>query len=192
MKIEFEFDEKKAVQTIAYIVSGMGKRGIQKIVLMKLLYLADKEHFLNHGHPITGDDQYALPRGPLPSKCLNIVNADKWGENDIFKYLHIENNTITIKKSPGESRLSEKEKTTLDAIISLCKNWKHSKSIVDATHDLPEYVEAYVEGTSRPIPYDLILKYSDNTGHFRRNKPVISREMRKYLKCPFPSEPDEQ
>ncbi|MCK4275964.1 MAG: SocA family protein, partial [Phycisphaerae bacterium] len=61
--IQFKWRPDKAIQATAYLVGKLGK--VDKIKLIKLLYIADRDHFLQHGAPITGDDQYALNKGPV-------------------------------------------------------------------------------------------------------------------------------
>src|SRR5262249_47985983 len=108
MRINFQFDLVKAVQVIAYLASRLG--GVEKVKLLKLLYIADREHFLKHGYPITGDRQFAMPWGPVPSACLDALNGQSWpAPDDVFEFLHVVDNLVTVKKSPGEDRLGTTE-----------------------------------------------------------------------------------
>src|SRR5258706_9893863 len=104
MRIVFQFDLTKALQAIAYLVSHLGE--VEKVKLLKLLYIADREHFLRHGYPITGDRPYAMPWGPVPSACLDALNGQSWPHSDdAFEYIQVINNMVTVKVSPGEDRL---------------------------------------------------------------------------------------
>ena len=65
MAIHFQFDPAKAMQMIGYVVARVGP--VDKVALTKQLYIAERDHFIKHGYPITGDRLYAMPRGPVPS-----------------------------------------------------------------------------------------------------------------------------
>ena len=88
--IHFQFDLDKAIEAIACVVRRLGP--IDKLRLMKLLYIADRDSFLPNARPITGDELYALPWGPVPSGCLDAVNGELWPAelNDkVFLFLHV-------------------------------------------------------------------------------------------------------
>ena len=84
MKIQYQFDADKAVAAMVAILRHTGT--IDKLKLIKLLYLADRDCFLEYGHPITGDRPVAMPHGPVPSGCLHVLNGDI--ESSVFLFLH--------------------------------------------------------------------------------------------------------
>jgi hypothetical protein len=61
---------------------------------------------------------------------------------------------------------------------------------VRRTHQLPEYKSRYVEGTSTPIPFEEIAKYSGQEKRYRHNRPVISVETASQIVCPFHRDDD--
>jgi uncharacterized phage-associated protein len=183
VKIKFTFQPRKAVQAMAYIVRHIGS--MDKVKLMKLLYLADREQFIRCGYPITGDSQKAMPYGPVPSGSLDLLNAVRVIPQDtVFKYLHIDDNTVVARDDPGTGLLNPDEVAVLDKVI---QQYGHvaTWSLVNQTHALPEYAHAYVEGAARPIDYELIAQYSNNPQRFRLNRPVISVEAAPYMTCPM-------
>lgn len=188
--IRYQFNAEGALQASAYLLSRLGGTS-DKIKLMKLLYLADRDHFLAHGRPITGDVQYALPHGPVPSCTLNLLSGQDAEQNDfVFRHIESTNRTFNLVCDPGATCLGETDRAVLDAVLA--KYGKlHTGAIRNLTHKLPEYVECEVEGSSAPIPYEVILKHHGGPNGFRMGRPVISPQMSSHMLCPFPaSEPD--
>jgi len=185
MQLRFRFNLEKTVQTIAYILERVGTT--DKVKLTKLLYLADRSHFISNGYPITGDDQYAMKKGPVPSLTLDALDGDYAGAAEqLFPFIHVDDFRISLKKSPGISLLSATERQTLDATIQ-SHGHKDKWKLVNETHLLPEYVQTYIEGTSTRIPYERIASLCGDPSRFRNNRTVISVEAAAHLDCPYPS-----
>jgi uncharacterized phage-associated protein len=190
MEIRFNFEIDKSVRTMAFIAQRLGQ--VEKVKMMKLVYLADKEHFLKHGYPITGDKQYAMKAGPVPSNTLDALDGEWFPDPNLpFQFLHLSDLIVTAKNNapaPAEG-LTQTEQDTINVILQNHGStpWR---ALVKYTHKLPEYVQTYKEGTSTRIPYELLLELSGQPQHFRLGKSVISRQMRANLDSPFPqSEP---
>lgn len=169
---------------MAYFVSRLGE--VDKVKLMKLIYMADRDHFLRHGYPITGDRLSAMPFGPVSSESLNLLDGEYGdGRINVFNFIHIADNKVMFRGSPNVS-LDESETSVLDDIIS---EWGRVPTwdVVNATHEFEEYKRTYVEDSSRPIPYELLLEVygKNNENQYRLNRPVISPAMRQHMQCPF-------
>jgi hypothetical protein len=181
--IRFQFDLQKAIQAMAFVIQRVGR--VEKVKLTKLLYIADKQHFLQHGYPITGDRQCAMQWGPLPSECLHALNGEFWPKlEEPFQFLHVNDNWVTVRKEPGTDRLNAAELQTLDDVVRN-HGAKACWTLVGETHRYPEYKEAYIEGTSNPIPYELILKHSGRQDLYRHDRPVISPATIPHMISPF-------
>lgn len=192
MVIRFEFDAQKAVRAMAYLVHRMGGQKTDKVKLMKLLYLADRDHFLQEGRPITGDDQYAMPFGPVPTLSLDLLDG-QFAQNDdggVFTYLQTRDHEVSLKELPEPLGLSPSEIRTMDAVIQqygAMDTWR----LRNYTHELPEYQQVFRPGTSTRIPFELLLALYSSGNLYRHERPVISPEMAGNMSCPFPrSEPD--
>jgi uncharacterized phage-associated protein len=187
MQIAFAFDYPKTLQAVAFFLR-KSNSGIDKAKLMKLIYLADRASFIDRGLPITGDSPYAMKLGPVPSNTLNMIDGEfspVYG--GVYEHITLMNVNVSLAKDPGEELLSNEEKESLEAI------WKqhgHKKTIplCYETHNLPEYRETFVEGTSTRIPYEVIARHSGNPARYRKGRPVISPEMAEMIKPPFPPE----
>ena len=71
MSVQFEFDPEKTVAAALYIVS-KNLPELTMAKLFKLLYLADKDHLVRYGRPITGDNYVAMKDGPVPSNLYDL------------------------------------------------------------------------------------------------------------------------
>jgi len=149
---------------------------VRKIRLIKLLYIADRDHFLQHGYPITGDDQYAMPLGPVPSKTLDLLDGDLPESDQSLAYLQQKDFIISIRKNPEQNLLSQSEIAVLDQVLRV-HGQKDPWVLVKETHEYPEYKGTYKEDTSTRIPYEKILEcYETGDGkRFRHGRPVVSR-----------------
>lgn len=108
MEMRFQFEQSKAIQVMAYLVGRL--TSVEKVKLMKLVYLADKAHFLRCGYPITGDRLCALPYGPVPSLTLDVLNGDIWPEPEAaYEFLHLDDNTVMLRSDPGHALLNADE-----------------------------------------------------------------------------------
>ena len=185
MPITFHFDLDKALEAMAYIVRCLNR--VEKVKLMKLLYIADRESFLKNGYPITGDILCAMPWGPVPSESLNAVDGELWPaeRNDrVLAVLRVEDNVVTLKSTPSTSLLEHTEISVLDDVLKehgATPPWR----LVDQTHAYPEYREVYVERSSRPIPFEIILKHYGTENQYRHNRPVVSERMAAHMVSPF-------
>lgn len=72
MKMLLEFDHKKATQAINYLAKKEGGK-IDKLKLIKLIYLADRFHLRRYGRPIANDAYLAMPLGPVGSSVKDIA-----------------------------------------------------------------------------------------------------------------------
>lgn len=183
--IHFKWNAEKAIQATSYLVAKLGK--VDKVKLAKLLYIADRDHFLRHGAPITGDDQWALPKGPAPTRTLDLLDGDLKESEVCFRHLHRDNYTFTVQQDPGHELLSETEITVLDMVLQQ-HGHKDKWVLVRETHEYPEYKTVYADENVARIPYETILRCYE-TGdrrRFRHGRPVISREMATRMECPFP------
>jgi uncharacterized phage-associated protein len=188
MSIRFQFNLGRAVQAMAYLLERIG--ATDKVKLMKLMYLADRAHYIDFGYPITGDRLVAMPLGPVPSTTLNALNGEIAGSQDrVFPFLHLDDVRVSLRKSPGTDQLGDSERAALDRVVQE-HGAKDTWRLVRETHKLPEYVECYVEGTSRPIAYERIARVSGSDARYRKNRPVISREGAARMACPFPAGDD--
>src|SRR5437899_2065419 len=110
MTMRFAFNEKKATQAAAYLLVRHGNR-MNKMVLLKLLYLADRASLVECGQPITGDRMVSMPHGTVLSMVLDRLNAggleqgSPWAET----ISPPEGYDVRLIGSPGTDELSRYE-----------------------------------------------------------------------------------
>lgn len=186
--IRFTFDFEKAVAAMAYLISKLGP--LDKVKLMKLLYLCDRQAFLTLGRPVTGDRQFAMPFGPVPTKCLDLVNKSR-PQDRFFRHIHVVDNRISVaENSPNLPPLEPDELQILDGIIDAFGSFE-TWALRDLLHKAPEFKEFHQKGTSTPIPYEAILKHHGSEEQFRYRRPVISAATASHIRCPLPpADPD--
>ena len=182
MSIRFQFDLSKAIAAMAYVVDRLG--AVDKIKLVKLMYLADRRHLIRHGYPITGDRQVAMRLGPVPSGCLDALNGQLPHPSRVFDHLHVSDAKVMLLSRPKPDPLEASERETLDRVITE-HGGKDTWDLVRETHGYPEYEETYVEDASTTIPYELILRHHGGEDRFRHNRPVISEAMAAHMVSPF-------
>ncbi|MBI4569884.1 MAG: SocA family protein [Planctomycetes bacterium] len=186
MRIRFQFDPKKAIACMVDILRRSGGE-CDKVKLMKLLYLADREHFLREGYPITGDSQVAMKHGPVPSNCLDLLDGQvqEWREAVVSR---IQTDDYHVRLRPeavtNDPALTDSERRALDDVF-FTHGAKETWSLVDETHRFPEFQEACLKDTSAPIPYETILKHHGGEDRFRHGRAVISHVTMRHMVSPF-------
>ncbi len=183
MKIQYQFDVDKAVAAMVAILRYTGPT--DKLKLIKLLYLADRDCFLSFGHPITGDQPVAMDHGPVPSGCLDVLNGEI--ESQVFSVLHVTDCTVALDDSlpPNMEELTDDESRTLKQTLDEYGRLTTGQ-LYRLVHELPEYRDCHIPGTSADIPFERILQHHGTEDQFRHGRPVVTRKMRRHLACPFP------
>jgi uncharacterized phage-associated protein len=158
--MRFPFNERKAAQAAAYLLKKHGGR-LNYMKLIKLLYLADRASLIARGMPITGDHMVSMPKGPVLSGILDLIN---WGASSGERSAWLEYisppegyEVRLVTADPDLDRLSERECEILDEIdasYGKVDRW----SLVELTHQLPEWCDPC--GSSKPIDPAEILRAS--------------------------------
>jgi uncharacterized phage-associated protein len=75
------FNYRKAVQVINLFVIQEGG-SIDKLKIVKLIWLADRLHLRKYGRPILMDNYYAMIKGPIPSHTKDLTESENVYLND--------------------------------------------------------------------------------------------------------------
>ncbi|MCX6602278.1 MAG: Panacea domain-containing protein [Acidobacteria bacterium] len=122
----------------------------------KLLFLADREHLLRFGRPITGDSYSALPYGPTPNRVLSLLNGlekvalegdaplnDEVAELVLhFDVAKDEYATYHAKSQPDLDALSISDLKVLDRVVAE-HGRKTFNELKDLTHGMRAYTKAW-------------------------------------------------
>ena len=147
------FRSRKAAQITAYFGS-LAHGTIEKLKLIKLIYLAERECISRHGRPMLFDEFYSLPHGPICSATLNGI--DGLGDEGIWdRYVARNGNIIVPVKKMDRDDLDEVSNVEFNVIMDTWERFggRTSSQLRNYTHDnCPEYVEVPI-GSRLPISY---------------------------------------
>jgi uncharacterized phage-associated protein len=148
MPIRFRFDEDRSVAAVVYLASQQID-ALDKYKLAKLLFLADKFHLVRYGRPITGDEYFALPYGPVPSAILNLLSRES-GEGGTPLSGHLEvDRRFAHPRFSGRSgvplTLDALSKSDLKALSEVVRRYgrKSFDELKMITHGMPSYEKAW-------------------------------------------------
>jgi uncharacterized phage-associated protein len=132
--IKFTFNSDKASQAILWLIQ-RNNGSMDKLKLVKLLFLADREHLAKYGRPIIGGTYYTMDYGPVSSELLNYLEVAEGGTlpfrvEDQFK--------LVVNQPCDEEWLSQSDLDVLDGIY---KGYGHIDRFLlsNITHQLKVY-----------------------------------------------------
>src|SRR5688572_11252679 len=70
------FSVERTAQAAGILLQAEEGHRMKYIRLLKLLYVADRESIKQTGFPITGDDVYAMKKGPVLSTTYNLLKGE--------------------------------------------------------------------------------------------------------------------
>lgn len=155
--MEFTFDEASTVEAVAYLLEKAGGR-MNYTVLLKLLYLADRQALAELGAPITGARAVAMPYGPVLSEVLNLIKSDPRGPRSTRWKQHFQrdNFDLVLRETVEPNELSRAAHKILDDLVRRFGKKTHGQ-MIDYCHDnLPEWQDP--NGTSLAIRPEEILR----------------------------------
>jgi uncharacterized phage-associated protein len=149
MTFRFHFD--KALQAAGVLLSLDGDR-MERIRLLKLLYIADRELLAETGRTITGDRAVAMEHGPVLSQLYDLVKGEASRAGEWDRHIHTVNRAVELRKDPGRGELSRRE---IEKLTELTDRYRDVDdwSLSEVTHEFPEWSRNYAEGTPSPIPW---------------------------------------
>jgi uncharacterized phage-associated protein len=158
-------DREKLIAAIIFFAQNT--QNCSKTKLFKLLFLLDFEHFKAAGRTVTGNDYFALPRGPVPLALHNEFDLEE-SQADFESSVDIETQDFF-----GHKRLLVKPKKNFDASIftkreiqllsqiATSYRTQTAKEMVDVTHaENGAWDKVYRGGSGIgvKIPYNLAFE----------------------------------
>lgn len=143
MKTLIEFDHKKATQAINYFAIKEGGK-IDKLKLIKLIWLADRYHIRKYGRPIINDTYLAMKFGPVGSAVKDIAEDSDFlaPEESAYlkKYLLCDKKNNNVK-SVKETESDVFSKTDLEALGKIYEEYGKYQNLylVKISHEFPEW-----------------------------------------------------
>ena len=156
-----QFNEKRATQAAGVLLSMRESRSLNYMLLIKLLYLADRESLLRWGSPLTGDRYYSMEFGPVLSKTHDLITEMQPPEESSFWLKHIQRSGYDVKllADPGNEELSEADELLLRELFVTHQEYydRNPFEFVGYLHrTLPEYKQVE-KGERTPLDYHDIL-----------------------------------
>lgn len=152
--IQFHFDEVKATQAAAELISRNGGH-FDHYLLCKCLYVLDRESLRRWGQPVVGGDYRLYAHGPVISGAMSAMRLERRG----FYSEHIgrSGNDVTVKDDPGRDELSAAE---LDLIGEIFRDWG-SLNFSEAREKIHAFGECSAPELSgrNLIPVEVILRH---------------------------------
>jgi Protein of unknown function (DUF4065) len=157
------YQDKTTTQMAARFLRHSGNR-LPYIVLLKMLYLADRQMLVQFGEPISYDRWVSMENGPLLSHVYDVIKHPELSE---FWSTHIKRSgyDVELVTDPGDGSLSELKEEVIDAVFSEYHDptGKYEKdyiwALVSRTHDLPEWGKLRgLYGGASEITYEQVLR----------------------------------
>lgn len=155
------YREDKTTQAVAMLIELSGG-SINYYVVLKLLYLADREALIEWGQPITFDSYVSMDHGPVLSTTYDLLKGTSGVGHGQYWNEHISKPNpyeyeVTVTAPTGTEKLSDAE---IDLLRQMHAQYGHMQwgKLRDLIHSmrLPEWQDPH--GSSRSIEYDDILR----------------------------------
>lgn len=163
----FVFKPAKAMQAAAVLLDAERSRQMGYYRLLKLLYMADREHLKATGRPIVGGRMVAMDRGPLHSAVYDLVRKQHPAYPEWARYFRVEGRNIEMLDNPGNLELSRREIQTLRELSDRLAD-RDDEELGVITHGLSEYTKNHVSSTSTTIPLIDIIESVDRVAEADR------------------------
>jgi len=167
------FQSRKAAQLCAFFALKSPKCMIEKLKLIKLIYMAERAFVAENHMPMLYDELYSLPHGPICSSTLNgingVIDVDMWQD-----FIARHGNIITPVRSFGADDFDELSEAEMEVAEAIWAQFGHMSAsrIRNYSHDhCPEYTETL--SLRIPIQYRDILEAMGDT-----DADVVEREIR--------------
>lgn len=159
------YNARKAAQTIAFFAMKNGKRPLEVIKAVKLVYLADRESIRRFGFPIQDESRVSMPHGPVNSETYSMINgeydtaASGWAD---FVRDREDNNISLTRDDLTEDDLDELSDADIEVLNAVWSRFGHMGKwqLRDWTHvqsNVPEWEDP--GKSSLPIPLTRMMAH---------------------------------
>ena len=153
------FNQRKATEAAAYLLNKSPGKQEYLLLIIKLLYIAERRSLQKRGSVITWDHFVSMDHGPVMSHTYNLISGSE-RDSGIWD-THIstrQNHQISLIKMPEIQELSKAELKILEEVYNEFGS-KDRWEVVDLTHSFSEWKDP--DGSALPIEFEDILKASD-------------------------------
>jgi uncharacterized phage-associated protein len=165
MPLEFKPKYDKIVELLLHLAHK--RPGADKYQAVKFFYLADREHLIRYGRPITNETYYALHYGPVASTVLDLLNGDAWAFRNVgidalpFE-TEVTDRTTIIGKPNREVKKELFSKTDFAVFDEIVDQYRDASfdDLFNATHEHYAWRHAWNtrrQGKRAPMYYDEMI-----------------------------------
>jgi len=151
-----QFNEKKATQVAGQLLKLAGGR-LNYMALIKLMYIVDRESLKRWGQPVTNDEYYSLPHGPILSRVYDLISDEpSLSESSVWQeYIKKSGYNVELIQGTTSGTLSDSETELIKDVFS---HYGHLDrfQLRDLTHQFEEWKDP--EKSRLPITYEDILR----------------------------------
>ena len=145
--------DKKNINAILFFALKSAQKKINRLKLMKLLWLADRIHLNKYGRLILKDTYFALPNDPIPSDSLNFTKSDQPGKFSVLNF------TIHAEADFDSSFFSKSDIEVFEQVWILYGRMNQFE-LRDISHQFPEWkrFEEDLKNSYSPNSYNIIIE----------------------------------
>jgi len=152
------FDEQTATRVAAYFLDRAGGRK-NYTSLIKLMYIADRQSYIDYCEPITGDRVVAMSKGPVLSNVYDLIKGRRIGKawNGLIERCIYDVRLIADVPQNAVSWLPEAIVDILDRVFAEHGSKTYGQ-LIDYTHEFTEWIEAiHMNGYNDIMPKDILV-----------------------------------
>ena len=147
-----KLQDKKRINAILFFAGKSPDYQINRLKLMKLLWITDRIHLNRYGRMILRDQYYALPHGPIPSKTTN------WSNENIDDVFLVEDYKLTAEDNFNSKYFSKSDLNVMEEVWEKLGRMNES-NLRNYSHRFPEWLrfEKELEDENRPDGYPMVI-----------------------------------
>ena len=167
--MRFPFNLKQSIQSAGFLLNLSGGH-MDYMKLLKLLYISDRDYLRTNGETITGDDIFALPRGPVlshiysyirPSKNWTLSAEEQANRQEWTRFIQTDEPskqtfTVNLLQNTGDDDLSQSIEECLGNVYLKFIDYDQFQ-ISEYTHKFHEWAikqEELLSGNKGSVPMD--------------------------------------
>jgi uncharacterized phage-associated protein len=147
----FRFRSLKTTQAAAVLLALDGN-SMDRMRLLKLLYIVDRELLAESGRTLTGDRALAMKNGPVLSRVYDLIKGIEVSPEDWGRYLRSEGYKVVLLGDPGHGELTKRDLEKLHDVTERYRSVP-TPALSAHTHRFPEWIQNYQRGNATPIPW---------------------------------------
>ena len=142
----------KIINSIMFFANKSKNNSINRLKLMKLLWLSDRLHLNKYGRLILKDNYCALPHGPVPSLALNYSNSS------LPEKFSVKGFYIVSTANFVEDYFSKSDLEIMNFVWDSFGGYSQY-NLRDLSHEFPEWLryKEDLENIFSPNSYDMVM-----------------------------------